>query len=373
MTVCLAASVLSELDFPGYLWTLLAWARGFQEAGCRTIWLEVIPPHLDPEQARERLEDLRTTLNRFGLANDLAVHRIGSDRSAEEWRDSTLDLHAAAEADLLLNQCYALPAEVVRRFRRTALLDIDPGLLQLWVERGWIELAPHDLYFTIGETVGTPDARFPDCGLRWIHVPPAVCLSDWPVTRSRADAPYTTISNWWGEWMEDDTGVFNNEKRTEFLRFIDLPSQVDVALELAIHFTSDDVDEQEMLENSGWRIRPAQELAALPPYADYIRRSRGEFSCAKPSCMRLQNAWFSDRTLCYLASGKPAVVQNTGPSRYLPEGEGLFRFTDLESASRAFARIEENYEFHCAAARRLAGQYFDARRSCERLLNYALN
>src|SRR5204863_5132666 len=92
-----------------------------------------------------------------------------------------LDLDAAAEADLLLNQRYAMSAETVRRFRRSALLDIDPGLLQIWVEAGELRLAPHDVYFTIGETVGQRGTCIPDLGLRWLHTPPCVSLDWWPL------------------------------------------------------------------------------------------------------------------------------------------------------------------------------------------------
>src|SRR5213076_1198138 len=116
------------------------------------------------------------------------------------------------------------------------------------------------------------------------------------------------------------------------------------------------------LESHGWRVRDSREVAGSPEaYRSYLQRSRGELSCAKPSCMEFQNAWISDRTLCYLASGKPAVVQHTGPSSFLPDREGLFRFSTLAEAAAAFAAINGDYEHHCRAARRLAKEHFDAR------------
>ena len=108
-------------------------------------------------------------------------------------------------------------------------------------------------------------------------------------------------------------------------------------------------------------------------YRAYIQKSRGEFSCAKPSCMKFQNAWISDRTLCYLASGKPAVVQNTGPSSFLPNGEGLFRFSTMEEAVAAFSAINADYERHCRAARAVAEAYFDAKQVLADMLNAALH
>ena len=107
-------------------------------------------------------------------------------------------------------------------------------------------------------------------------------------------------------------------------------------------------------------------------YRAYIQGSRGEFGCAKPSCMAFQNAWVSDRTLCYLASGKPVVVQDTGPSRYLPNGEGMFRFSTIEAAAESLAAMNADYERHCRAARALAEEHFDARKVTARILEVAL-
>jgi len=108
-------------------------------------------------------------------------------------------------------------------------------------------------------------------------------------------------------------------------------------------------------------------------YQSYIRGSRGEFSCAKPSAIRSQNAWISDRTVCYLASGKPAVVQNTGPSSYLPNGEGLFRFSTIAEAAAALAAVNADYERHCRAARSFAEAYFDAGKIIETILDAAFS
>jgi hypothetical protein len=128
------------------------------------------------------------------------------------------------------------------------------------------------------------------------------------------------------------------------------------------------------MEERGWRIRLSRDVAATPEmYQEYIAQSRGEFSCAKPSYRLFQNAWVSDRTACYLASGKPVVVQDTGQSELLPDGEGMFRFSTPEQAASAFDLINADYERHCRAARSLAETQFDAKRVVARILNHALN
>jgi glycosyl transferase family 1 len=120
-------------------------------------------------------------------------------------------------------------------------------------------------------------------------------------------------------------------------------------------------------------VRDAWDVTATPQdYAAYIRSSRGEFSCAKPSCLLLQNAWISDRTICYLASGKPAVVEYTGTSRFLPDAEGLFRFRSVDEAAAMLEAAESEYERHSRAARTLTEEHFDARKVLARVLEQAL-
>src|SRR5207247_8561056 len=174
----------------------------------------------------------------------------------------------------------------------------------------------------------------------------------------------------------DDAGkVHAYTKRVAFVEFADLARLTKQPLELALFLrTEKDAEDQRFLEQRGWRVRPSHEVAGAPEkYQAYIQNSRGEFSCAKRSCMKLQNAWISDRTLCYLASGKPAVVQNTGPSSFLPNGEGLFRFATVEEATDALDAVNADYKRQCRAARQIAETFFDAKRIAKGILDHALN
>jgi hypothetical protein len=157
--------------------------------------------------------------------------------------------------------------------------------------------------------------------------------------------------------------LFENDKRVSFLQFADVPTRTASELELALYLEGRlDAEDRERLERNGWRVRHSLEVAGTPErYRAYIRASRGEFSCAKPSCIEFQTAWVSDRTLCYLASGKPAVVRHTGPSAFLPNGDGIVRFSTAEEAFEGLARVEADYEHHCQAAREIAEAFFDAR------------
>ena len=400
ITVCLSTN--QTLNYPqgsGHLWVFLNWALGLRALGCEVIWLETVSNKesvaalnrrrgLEPDGLAERTGDLvhevqanvaalKRRLERYGLAERLALYSWGGEVLSGEVTEGCLDLEAAAEADLLLNLRYNLPGEVVGRFRRSALLDIDPGLLQVWMSQGLVSVPQHDLYFTIGETVGQPGARFPDLGLKWHYTRPPVYLPEWPPVQADAMAPYTTVSHWWepkpAGWVEIQGELRNNEKRTAFLDYVDLPSRTSTPLELALGLAPNDEGEVWFLEERGWKIQHAWTVSSEPEqYRAYIQQSRGEFSVVKPSCVWLSNAWISDRTLCYLASAKPAVVQHTGPSRFLPDSEGLFRFRDLEEATRALSAVESDYKRHCRLARELAEEHFDAQKVVGRVLERAL-
>ncbi len=385
ITVCLApANTVGYPQGGGHFWEYLNWALALREVGCRVLWLEGVDvDETDTSVVRRRrwrgrdvrecVVDLQARLGRYGFADALALYSINGAPLSGDLTLGCLDLDAAASADLLLNLSHALPGAVVRRFHRSAFVDTDPGLFQVWMTTGDICVPPHDIYFTVGETVGTSAARFPDCGLRWHYTPTPVFLPEWPLTPGDARAPYTTVTHWWGGTFEFQGRTFSNDKGAAFLQYADLPSRITAQLELAVCFGKHLDEWRARLEPLGWRIREAWDVSATPEqYRAYIQGSRGEFSCVKPYCPQFVNGWTSNRTVCYLASGKPVVVQYTGPSRF-PEANGLFRFRSMDEAVRAFAAIEADYERHSRLARAVAEEYFDGRRVVARVLERALD
>jgi hypothetical protein len=321
---------------------------------------------------------LRDHLARYGLANSIALFCADGKGYASADLQGSRTLKQATSADLLLNFAYDIPQELVARFRRSALVDIDPGLTQVWASAGDLPLPKHDIYFTIGETVGKPGAPFPDLGLKWEYTPPCVALEWWPQRQAPPDASFTTVSQWWapdgdGLWEEDHGEVYENDKRSGFLPYLDVPRRTRQPLELALCLEEDD-EERDVLREHGWSVRDAEKVAGTPwDYQHYIQNSLGEFSCAKPSCLRFQNAWISDRTLCYLASGKPCVVQHTGPSSYLRDRSGLFRFHTIDEAVYFLDEAASDYERQSRNARALVEECFDARKVVRNTLDRALN
>ena len=378
-------SPFNVASFPeggGHLWVYLQYVLGLRLLGCDVYWLEAFRTKGREEQEAAALAAFRLRMQQYGLDRKYILYFTHSDESSPESPSEYLDMtRAEAEAiftraDLLLNFHYAISPGLLARFRRTALVDIDPGLLQFWMTRGQLNVPHHDIYFTTGETISETTSGLPNDGARWTYFRPPVCLEHWPYGFNPYTRAFTTVSNWdASDWVVDDDQRYENTKRVAFLEFADLPRLTSQPLELALFLKRErDLAEQREMERRGWHVRPSREVAATPQmYAAYIRGSRGEFSCAKRSCMVFQNAWISDRTLCYLASGKPVVVQNTGPSSFLPDGEGMFRFSTAAEAADAFAAINANYERHCRAAREIAEAHFDARRSLETILNVALS
>ena len=370
-------------NFPnggGHLWVYMQHVFGMKRLGCDVYWLECFRRSGDAERDAAAIDSFFARLASMGMAGRVILRKVGGPDPAApvEW----LGLSEAEagrvidRADLMLNFHYAIEPELLARFRRTAMVDIDPGLFQFWLSRGQLKVPRHDLYFTTGETVGTPGALFPDCGLEWVRIPPAVCVEQWSCANGDRGDAMTTVSAWDSpDWVVDrPAGIrFDNSKRVAFLPFRDLPRLTPQPLELALFLdTAVDHEEGRMMAEHGWRIRRSVEVAGSPQaYRDYIRRSRGEFACAKPSCMFFQNAWVSDRTLCYLASGRPVVVQDTGPSALLPNGEGMFRFSTPEEAAAALEAMNTDYARHCRAARELAESVFDSAKVAARILEVA--
>ena len=352
----------------------MQYVEGLRRAGCDVYWLEQFRPYGRAGYDSGLVTAFVERMRHWGMENRVVLYSLNHDApDPDSVEPSYLNCSRQQaegilrQADLLLNFNYRMRPPLLSLFKRTALIDIDPGLLQHWISIGQVPLTKHDCYLTIGETVGKEGALFPDCGLEWHHIFPPICLELWPYAHDADCERFTTVAGWWsGEWVrtivDGRAELYENTKRVAFLEFVELPRLTTQPLELALLLGKDDGGEQRLLESHGWRVQHARDVAGTPEmYQRYIQRSRGELSCAKPSCMKLQNGWVSDRTLCYMASGKPAVVQDTGPSAVLPNGLGMFRFSSTEQAVDALQAVNADYARHCRAARELTEAYFDAR------------
>jgi hypothetical protein len=218
-----------------------------------------------------------------------------------------------------------------------------------------------DRHFTFGANIGTPACAVPTSGFSWHHTWQPVVMDLWHSSEPPGDR-FTTVMTW---KIESFTDVDGNKDR-EFVKFIDLPSRTTSRFELAVN------GPQQLLRAHGWPTVDAMGVSrSLWDYRRFIQRSRAEFGVAKHAYVAHRSGWFSDRTECYLAAGRPAVVQDTGWSAHLPSGTGLIGFVTPEEAIEALARVEADYETHARRAAEIAKEHFDASRVLPRFLEVA--
>ncbi|HLH31014.1 MAG TPA: hypothetical protein VKY31_07410, partial [Terriglobia bacterium] len=257
LTICISSDMTGYPGGGGHQWVFLNWALGFLSLGCRVILLERIPKSWPRDAVDSMWSKWTQWLAPYGLDRSVAVLSHSTPLPS-----GCLTLEDATAADLLLNFRYGLSQEIVNRFRRTGLVDIDPGLLQLWISAGQVEVAKHDHYFTTGETVGRPGSGIPSAGLEWRRTRPCVALDWWPVQSAADDAPFTTVSHWYAdEWVVDEQGPYSNDKRSGFLPFLDLPGRTSIPLELALCLGSSEEEERASLVKQGWHIKHSSEVA----------------------------------------------------------------------------------------------------------------
>ena len=357
----------------GVAWDYGQYALGLERLGFEVYYLEDTGRYTYDAAARTFTDDPS-----FGVQFLQDTLGLLSPRLAERWHfraadGSTYGLdrrtfgEIVASADLFLNHSgFTLLRDEYLSCPRKIFLDTDPGWNHFWVLPRSDELGPpegcrsyrdHDYFFTYAERLGRPDCPLPDLGLSWQPTRPAVVRECWPC--AAAGSTWTTVMNWndYGDRVEH-AGETYGSKDVEFARVETLPSQVDSELELAI---GGNTAPRERLRQLGWRVVDGPSVSATAEsYRRYILDSHGEFSVAKNIYAATRSGWFSFRSCCYLASGRPVVLQDTGFSELVPTGAGLIAYTTLDEAAQAIADVERDYEHHQAAARELARAHFDS-------------
>jgi len=360
-------------EFAGSTWVRLQYLLGLQRLGIECYWVDNVK-HVDPLLHHHSIDYLASRFERlardFGFADRYCIVYNEGERHFGLTREELSSL--AGEADLLLNISGHLPENsVMMQIPRRAYLDVDPGFTQIWGAE-LLHLERHNLFFTIGQNVGTDRFRIPTGIFRWVPFLTPVVLAEWP---SRIDPRCTRISTV-ADWHAAQGAIFDGDlyggKQDEFTRFMDVPLQSERQVELALTINQTEYKDQGALLDHGWIIRDPYFYAGDPDsYREFIQFSRAEFSVAKGGYVKSNSGWISDRTACYLASGKPAIVQSTGIESTLPTGKGLLTFGTVEEAVRALKSIDADYMGHCLAARQIAERYFDSDIVLGRMLDEA--
>jgi len=358
--VVVAGALANKVGIGGEPWFRMSWLRGFERLGLDVRFVEELA-RSPGEDSREAVRWFRDVMERFAMGERATLLAAGEAVAGPPLGDL---LAVAPEAVLVNMSGHLTLPSLLRAFRSRVYVDADPGFTQIWHAQGdpAARLEGHDLYFTIGELIGTADCSVPTGGIDWKHVRQPVVLDDWPVVASPALERFTTIATWRGPFgpLENDGHTYGN-KVHEFRKLIELPRRSPQRFELALDIHPAEGRDLEALRSNGWILVEPRSVARTPDeFRAYVQGSDAEFSVAQGVYVGTRCAWFSDRTVRYLASGKPALVQDTGFSRTLPAGDGLVPFTNLDEAVAGAADIAERYAEHATAARRIAEQEFDA-------------
>lgn len=375
-TVVVAGALAQMPGHGGLSWVFLQYLLGFKQLGWNVLFLDQVDPAMCVDAAGERcaIEDSANlayfdgVMTHFGLRGDYSLSygqdtRIGLSREQVEGR--------ARDAALLINIMGVLrDPDILALPQQRVFLDIDPGFGQMWRELGLADpFAGHDAFVTIGENIYEPGCGVPTCGLEWITTPQPVVLDYWPVSTTASDT-FTTVASWRGLYGPIQyRGKTYGLRVHEFRKFIEMPRRAAKPFRVALDIDPADARDLALLDDNGWVLDEPRTVAGDPlSYQRFIAESGAEFAVAKNLYVETASGWLSDRTLCYLASGKPAVVQDTGLRDLYPTGEGLLTFSTMDEAIAATDAIAADPARHGRAARGLAEAYFDSGKVLPRLL-----
>ncbi|MEX1010332.1 MAG: hypothetical protein WEC72_03195 [Chthoniobacterales bacterium] len=304
-------------------------------------------------------------------------------RYGDEPRTAGLDLSKLRElyrtCDAALNVCgsHALTDDL-RTVRRLIYVESDPGVEQIKIDLGDSAtrdyLAEHAVVFSFGEAMGTDRFPVPLHGMEWLPTRQPVVTDFWRTAGDPpADAVYTSICNWSTSGKKDIAWRGSDylwSKSLEFLKFVEAPQRCGETFELATDIK--EADEREKFRQNGWRLVLPHEMSTdWEAYRRYIRGSKGEFTVAKDQYTRLHTGWFSDRSACYLAAGRPVITQQTGFTEFYGGAEGLLAFRDMDDIVAAAAAVRADYARHSRAAAEIAREYFEAEKVLGSLLERA--
>lgn len=373
----------AQFPFAGVIWQLIHHLAGLRALGLDVYYIEDHGSWVyDPVAARS-VEDptpnlgvLNAALERFGFGDRWGFMSL--DRREHPGMSRARCRELLAEADAVINLCGATrPREEHRNLRCFIYLQTDPGIIQVEMERGSArarEIAvAHQLFFSYAANIGAPDCRLPTGGLEWHPTRPPVLLDQWRLgTGPLQPTAFTTVGTWRnrGNDVEIGSDTYYWSKHVNFQKVIEVARMANQPIELATDLDSGPDYERALA--GGFTFRPVIPMSLeLDGYRKYVCSSRGEFTPAKDVYTRTRSGWFSDRTVCYLAAGRPAVTQRTGFEKYVPEGRGLIGFDTADEAAEAIRAVNADYAMHCRAAREIAAEYFDARALLDELAEIA--
>jgi hypothetical protein len=375
----IAGSIAQKPHQAGHSWQFLQYLLGFRRLGWDVLFVDRLEGDLCRDAAGRAgsarksvgLRYLEDLMKRFGLADAWSLaHDDGSHAGVS--REGVL--RHVRESELLLNVMgFLTDEEILGAARRRVFLDTDPGFGQMWLALGLADVfAGHEHHVTIGERIGRDDCTIPECGLAWVTTPQPVVLEEWPAASAPTRDDFTTVARWRGAYGPVDyDGRRYGLRVHEFRKFAALPRATAARFELALDIHPAETADLDLLDDGGWAlVDPAEVGDTADSYRAYIGGSAAEFMVAKGMYVESRSGWFSERSICYLATGRPVLAQDTGLGDLYPVGEGLVAFSTLEEAVGGVEEIRANYARHARAAREIAEAHFDSDKVLGRLVEH---
>jgi len=339
----------------GASWAVLQYVLGLRELGHDVMLIE---PVEDCEDVR-RDRYFQDVVSRFELENRSALVRgVGERTTGVSHRQLR---RFAGSADVLLNMAGMLRDDaLVEAIPVRAYVDLDPGFTQLWQEIEGIDmrLDGHTHFVTVGLRIGRGAKRVPTCGRDWIVTLPPVVLRHWPRGGQVREQAFTTVANWRGYGSIDHDGVHLGQKAHSVRELLGLATHPHRRIQLALAIHPDERDDLEALAAAGWELSDPDQVAGTPDrYREFVAGSLAELAVAKSGYVASECGWFSDRSACYLACGRPVVAQDTGFGDALPTGSGLLPFRDADDAGTAMDDVLSDPAAHGRSARQIAEEH----------------
>ncbi len=347
----------------GASWAVLQYVLGLRRLGHDVTLVEqlaTLSPEIDSY--------FGTVVDEFGLRGRAGL--VDAERRTAGLDYGALSA-AAREADVLLNLSGILRDPELRDPPPVRVyLDLDPCFNQIWHEQGIdVGLDGHTHHVTVGLALGSADCPVPLCGRTWLTTVQPVVLALWPRTGGVVHDALTTVGNWRSYGPVEHEGATYGQKVHSLRRLLELPGRSGERFLLALAVHPGEEADLAALREHAWELVDPGEVAGTPElYRSFVSGSRAEFGLAKSGYVDSACGWFSDRSACYLAAGRPVVAQDTGFSRYLPTGKGLLAFGDVDEAVGAVEELRRDYAAHSDAAYELARERFDSDRVLSELL-----
>ena len=359
----------------GAAWAVLQYLLGFKRLGHEVCFVEPVPeaalrPAGAPLARSDNAAYFRRVMTDFGLERTSALLLVGTRQTVGLPYERLREI--ARRADVLVNISGLLADEaLVENVPLRVYLDLDPAFTQLWQAAEGIDMrfGAHSHFATVGQAIGRPGCGVPTCGRTWITTPQPVVLERWRVAGRVTHSALTTVANWRGYGSIEHGGVFYGQKAHSWREFFSLPTLTEESFAPALAIHPEENKDLAALRANGWRLLDPKRVAHTPAsYRRFVRGSKAEFGIAKSGYVAARCGWFSDRSACYLASGRPVIAQETGFGRFLPVGAGLFAFETIEEVLASVEALNDDYDRHARAARAIAEEYFDSDRVLARLL-----